>query len=350
MGRRNLLFVWDLGRILQYGALDERHRFDDFDHAFLVRWFHLVRQEEAGLNFHSMSKNNRSPDASKVTSNPTSGTTPYVSIAFCLGMTCFVVEGFWYLLHGPFGEASQHRIHAIAFYGGLMLAAVSWLISQQGASWLKVVMMFSAFGGCLLSGIESIRQFELAARELMRGTIQNGRVVYPGLGLSFVVPANWQMNLRPFIKTAKSTNLEPKPRQRALYGETVVFFQATPPVTVGTESMSFADSIQLEGKPFLFRSIGRSLGSVRKMEASYRGMAGVKIVQPTRYYQLSDLELADFELFDEGQKVLYRHVIARSGDFWLDFVLTATGEDARPRFEEFVSSIRINGRQTCFNE
>ena len=296
-----------------------------------------------------MSKNNRSPDDSKVTTNPTSGSTPYVSIAFCLGMTFFVVEGFWSLLHGPFGDASQHRIHAIAFYGGLMLAVVSWIFSLRNASWLKVVLMSSAFGGCLIAGIESIRKFELAERELMRGTILSGRVVYSGLGLSFAVPEKWQMNLRPFIKTAKSTNLEPKPHQRALYGETVVFFQATPPITAGTESMPLADSIQLEGNPFLFRSIGRTLGSVRKMETSYRRMAGVKIVQPTRYYQLNNLEFVDFELFDEGQRVLYRHVIARSGDFWLDFVLTATGEDARPRFDEFVSSIRIAGRQTHFN-
>jgi hypothetical protein len=195
-----------------------------------------------------------------------------------------------------------------------------------------------------------MRRFNMRRGELKIGSVVNGRVFYPGLGLSFEVPSDWQLNLQPSItkknKSIAGRNIFPLCIQ---YGEIAVYFQAAAR-TGAAGTGTTADTIQVEGGPFIFRSLGRTVGSIRQLESSYQSMKGVRIVRPLRFYQLENMDFAEFDVLDETNQILYRHVFARSGDTRLDFVLTTSGVQAPPQFNDFVRSIRITRRPTLFND
>jgi hypothetical protein len=273
----------------------------------------------------------------------------FVSLLLNIGLAIFLLDGFWQLLSGPPTTSAACRLHAFFFYSGLCLAAVMWIASTNKAIWLKVAMILFAISTNLMVAYESIRRFDERQRELTRGEVVNGRVVYAALGISFAAPTNWNMNLQPFLQKSKPKTGVNAPATGLRYGELAIFFQAAPRVDVAnTEQV--ADSIQLEGGPFIFRSLGRTLGSVRQMEASYRAMPGVRIVQPMRFYQRENADFIEFDLIDETHRIYYRHVFFRSGENRLDFVLTTPGEHASARFDEFIRSIRITRRPTRFND
>lgn len=271
------------------------------------------------------------------------------AIAFNVGLATFLVDGFWRLVYGPFVTSVEYRLHTLFLFTGLLLAIIAWIYCSCSARWLKASVTVAAVGVILFMGIESVRQFDIRERELSRGAVVNGRVIYRELGLSFEVPSNWQLNLQPFVVKPKSNSERRDSPLRIRYGESAVFFQAYPQIEA-SKQQPVADSIQIEGGPFVFRSLGRTLGSVRQLEASYQAMKNVRIVRPTHFHQLGGIDFAEFDLIDESKRIYYRHLFARCGENRLDFVLTTSGSEPAPRFVDFTRSIRITRTPTRFND
>ena len=274
----------------------------------------------------------------------------FYSILFNVGVAVFVWESFRYLAYGPAEQFDQHRLHTLLFDVGLCLLGVSWTVSSSMTIWMKGLLSLVIIAGSVLAGMKSIHEFNLSERAMLPGTAYEGHVVYEGLGVSFDVPSNWQLNLQPFVtKSGKKSQTSSKTASRLAYGDTAIFFQAIPP-SDPKASDKVADSIQVEGGPFFFQSLGRTLASVQRLESLYRSMAGVKIVRAMRYYEFEGQDFVEFEVLDEAHDTLYRHVFVRSGDIRLDFVLTTSGTKAPASFDQFIHSIRISRTPTRFNE
>jgi hypothetical protein len=273
---------------------------------------------------------------------------PYAPLALNAGIAVFLLDGLWQLGHGPFETLFAHRFHTLLLYAGLALAGVIWITTLRGAFWFKVALSATVLAGTSAAALHAIHQFDADERLLSPGTFADGRVVYPELGLSFTVPSGWRMNLQPFVRQRTAKARATTKHTRIRYGETAVFFQAAP-ASAASSSAPIADSVQIEGGPFIFRSLGRTLTSVRGLETSYQSMANVRIIQSTRYSQIGELDVAEFQLIDSVQQILYRHVFVRSGDIRLDFVLTSPARESPTRFDDLIRSIRVTRRPTQFD-
>ena len=278
---------------------------------------------------------------------PTASGRVFVALLFNLGIGLFLLDGLWQLLHGPFTTTFEHRINGALFYSGLGIAGVIWVVSSGAAAMAKGVLALAIVSGTIFAYFESVRRFDAGDLTLRMGVIKNGRVIFDGIGLSFEIPSGWRVELQPFVASSPSNEGAVSHPPRLFYGETAVFFRGRPSSPSGSDSASVM--IQLEGSPFVFRSLSTSLSSVCHIEASYATKSDVRIISPTRFYQLGNLDIAEFVSIDDTSNLISRHVFTRSGEIRLYFLLVANDEKSAMGFSQFIRSIRIHGRQTRFN-
>jgi hypothetical protein len=148
-----------------------------------------------------------------------------------------------------------------------------------------------------------------------------------------------------FEETAtESEALDHNPRTlppRLAYGQIVVLNR----ILVSLKSAaSFSDSAKLTF--YVQRRHATDLNSlvsdVRGWEKDISQKPGSRISRHTFHRQIASVNVVEFEYVAEHPFGIVRHVYLQTGEFLLHFIFDAPNAEFRPRFEEFLGSIRLN--------
>lgn len=272
-----------------------------------------------------------------------------LALAFNLGVAMFVLTGIWVCLDGDPGSAGEFWLKLGLMAAAVAVAAPAWIAGSTVSRSLKTLLIGIVLAGTAYTCVAYARDFNRDSRLLEPGKIEQGQFIHEAIGLTFDTVPNASVRLLPQIINRNVGGKLRDRRSQLHFGEVAILLsQAAGPTDPNSKEMS--TSVDLRVEPYLFRPVHGVRTTVLELEARYAATKGVEILKPTRVYQRDQLDFAEFDISDEPNDVICRHLFARSGPYLLCFVMISRHGDNRALFDRVSQSIRISRHPTGFLE
>src|SRR5262245_2645483 len=274
---------------------------------------------------------------------PQSSGTPGHRFDFALQVCLFwlLAALVWCLLAPEPQTAWGYRLRLVSLGLSASLCCGFWLAGWHSARLTKCGAMAACLLAMLSAGIDSTRKFDAAGQVLARARVQEGRIVHEGIGLSYRLLPNLQVDLAPTITRSLSRRTgrsDSPPRLRR--GEVANVCQMIETASA-KESGHGPAWIVLEVQRGRVANLNTFIRDVRREDAKWAALPNFTITRPTHLSRIAGIDMVEFEFVKEPQHLLSRQVYLRTETCVLHFLLNTETERDLPRFDEFLSSIRL---------
>ena len=267
-------------------------------------------------------------------------------IGFHLGLFLITVALIWEFFFEPSKTAFGQQYCLWILCIGSALSGVSWIASSGLPKLVKPALIILLLLGTFWGGLVSTRDL-ISHRQILRpGRIDRNRFVHDGLGLSFRIVPGMQLLRDVIVTDTFGDTVDASKQPRLRFGQEETLFRMALPGDADAK----ACPIVLTIKPFRFSRRDVVVYQVLNNQTEFSSQPGERLVRPLRFHRIGKLDLIDFELAHATEHFLSRYVYLRSGSYLLCFILRSPNLEDRRLFDEFVSSIQIEGHATRFDQ
>jgi len=284
-------------------------------------------------------KPSTAPDRREIHPVPDSTGSAGTALALQLCLLLLLAALFWNLLGPEPQTAWTHRLRLAALILAACFSCGLWTVGWPRTLPFKLAIIAACLAATLSAGIASIRNFDAAGRILARAHAKQGRIVHDGIGLSYPLMPDFQFNLEPKITRSLSKRVGTESFPRLQLGE----------VAVVCEMIESTSSKETHGPAWIMLEVQRGriadlntfVRDVRREELKWAEFPNFEIIRPTHLARIAGIDMVEFEFVKEPQHLIARQVYLRTDTCVMHFLLNTEVESDRPRFDEFLNSIRL---------